>query len=78
MNVVVIGTCSLCGGPVSAPSQWYGIFPPTPQCAQCGATAASNGPVIPMTPNKTKTITIGTGTTTSKLDVFKFDYDPTE
>lgn len=44
----VIGTCSCCGGEVSAPRIWIGIIPPTPTCSRCGAVAASHGPVIPM------------------------------
>lgn len=44
----VIGSCSLCGGPVVAPDVWYGINLPTPTCVQCGAKARPSGPVIPM------------------------------
>jgi hypothetical protein len=44
-----IGTCSLCGGPVTVPDPWWGIFPPTPACDQCGAVpVAAHGPVLPM------------------------------
>lgn len=45
----VIGTCSLCGGPVTVPSVWMGLIPPTPTCSSCGATKkAAYGPVIHM------------------------------
>jgi hypothetical protein len=48
MNTTV-GTCGNCGGPVQVPADWYGIEPPTPTCAHCGAVAKSNyGPTIPM------------------------------
>lgn len=46
-----VGTCSICGGRVTVPSNWMGIYPPTPTCQNCGARAAqNNGPVIPMKP----------------------------
>lgn len=38
MNVVQIGTCGNCGGPVEVPQVWMGIYPPTPRCRSCGAT----------------------------------------
>lgn len=43
-----IGTCSLCGGEVTLPTVWWGVVPPVPTCSRCGATAASQGPVIEM------------------------------
>ena len=43
-----IGTCSICGGRVTVPHIWGGVTPPTPTCEQCGARAASHGPVIEM------------------------------
>lgn len=44
-----IGTCSVCGGPVQIPAVWFGVTPPEPACARCGAVAQkSHGPVIPM------------------------------
>lgn len=46
----VVGTCSLCGGPVTVPAVWMSIIPPTPTCGHCGAVAAEHGPVIPMRP----------------------------
>ena len=52
MSDVVIGTCSLCGGQVILPNVRESVFPPVPQCAQCGATAAQHGPVIPMERSK--------------------------
>lgn len=46
-----VGTCSICGGPVSVPSVWYGVTPPVPTCEHCGAVRQdSYGPVIPMKP----------------------------
>lgn len=45
----IVGTCSLCGGPVQVPQLWGGIIPPTPTCGHCGAIQANqHGPVIPM------------------------------
>lgn len=32
-----VGTCSLCGGPVTVPTTWLGTEPPTPSCSRCGA-----------------------------------------
>jgi len=50
-NQQTIGTCSICGGAVTAPAIWMGVIPPTPTCSRCGAHAALNyGPVIPMVP----------------------------
>lgn len=46
----VVGSCSLCGGPVTIPTVWMAVIPPVPRCAHCGAVAASHGPVIPMRP----------------------------
>jgi|CXWL01.1.fsa_nt_gi hypothetical protein len=47
----ILGTCSLCGGPVSTPVAWAGTNPPRPTCQQCGAVAdPAFGPVIKMTP----------------------------
>ena len=44
-----VGTCGNCGGPVTVPSVWYGIYPPKPQCQGCGATPKeAHGPVLPM------------------------------
>jgi hypothetical protein len=45
-----IGTCSLCGGPVRVfTGPYLSTVPPTPSCANCGATPSPNyGPVIPM------------------------------
>lgn len=53
MNNKTIGTCSICGGPVTLPSVWLGIIPPTPTCASCGAIPAEpHGPLIPMRPRR--------------------------
>lgn len=43
----VIGTCSICGGAVTAPTAWSGVVPPVPTCSLCGAIKTqSYGPVI--------------------------------
>ena len=47
-----IGTCSLCGGRVSAPTVWFGIYPPVPECESCGATKREHGPVVEMEPRR--------------------------
>ena len=50
-NKIVLGTCSLCGGPVSVPAVWHGVIPPTPTCERCGAVKADTyGEVIQMRP----------------------------
>lgn len=52
MNIT-IGTCSICGGPVTVPYVWHGVTPPTKQCEQCGAVPVDTyGPVIPMRPDQ--------------------------
>lgn len=48
MNSQTIGTCSLCGGPVTLPLAWYSVTPPVATCSRCGAVQAQHGPVIPM------------------------------
>ncbi len=60
---VTIGTCSLCGGPVSVPSMWMSIIPPVPTCGACGAVEAPHGPVIQMQPQR-YTFVVTSGTTT--------------
>jgi hypothetical protein len=48
---IVIGTCSLCGGPVEQYAYLFivGPFPPA-ECRSCGAKEKQgHGPVIPMT-----------------------------
>lgn len=53
MNKLTIGTCSLCGGPVTVPAVWWGVMPPTPTCDKCGAEPVeAHGPVIPMRPRR--------------------------
>ena len=45
----IIGTCSLCSGPVIMPVTWHGMKPPPPRCDDCGATQAQGyGPIIRM------------------------------
>lgn len=51
----IIGTCSICGGPVTVPTSWLGVYPPVPTCRTCGAIKKeSYGPVIDMDPPKSK------------------------
>lgn len=40
MTNVIIGHCSLCGGPVVYPTVWYSTQPPEPFCSRCGAIMA--------------------------------------
>lgn len=48
----IVGTCSICGGPVTVPETWMGIYQPIPKCESCGAIEKQPfGPVIPMEPN---------------------------
>jgi hypothetical protein len=48
---VVIGSCSICGGPVLVHKNWFCTIPDVPTCGHCGATKAdTHGPVIPMVP----------------------------
>lgn len=45
----VIGTCSICGGPVTVTNPWMGLFPPIPHCNSCGAVPKQpHGPTIDM------------------------------
>lgn len=50
-NKQTVGTCSICGGPVTVPIVFHSIVPPVPQCDACGAVAApKTWPVVPMVP----------------------------
>ena len=50
-NMSVVGTCSLCGGPVGVERVFHSVIPPTPVCLRCGAIPAeAYGPTIPMRP----------------------------
>jgi hypothetical protein len=56
MSDTTIGSCSLCGGPVTVPELWGGSVPPVPRCRSCGATARMPfGPVVPMEPPRQST-----------------------
>lgn len=47
--IAIIGTCSICGGPVAVQSPWTGHRAPVPQCNDCEAVAVGSfGPVIEM------------------------------
>lgn len=51
MSTKIIGTCSICSGPVSIPEIWSGVIAPIPACEQCGAIKRNPyGPVIEMNP----------------------------
>jgi len=57
---MIIGTCSLCGGPVVIPDTWYGVCRPIPSCERCGAIPKTTfGSVIEMTPVN---VTVSTST----------------
>lgn len=45
---MIIGTCSLCGGPVETPDAWLGTLPAPATCKHCGAVRPQHGPVIDM------------------------------
>ncbi len=54
----VVGTCSICGGPVCLHASWCSTIPDVPTCASCGATKRDTyGPVIDMKPS---TVTVTT------------------
>lgn len=64
----VVGSCSLCGGPVLVPTVWMSVQPAVPQCYRCGAVRADNhGPVIPMVPSPPHRITFGSTTDATAL-----------
>jgi hypothetical protein len=45
----VLGTCSICRGPVTVPTSSHSMIPPVPRCEQCGAHKREpHGPVIEM------------------------------
>ena len=50
INDTVLGTCSLCGGPVTIPRTFHSVSAPVPTCKRCGATKRGHGPVIDMEP----------------------------
>lgn len=39
MGIKIIGKCSLCGGKVTIPDVWWGIYPPDETCSSCGAVS---------------------------------------
>jgi hypothetical protein len=50
-NHNVLGSCSICGGPVVVPTAYWSVIAPIPECASCGAIKAdTHGPVVPMVP----------------------------
>ena len=54
MSYQIIGTCSLCSGPVVMPTAWMSIITPLPACQNCHAVIESKeayGPSIKMTKN---------------------------
>jgi hypothetical protein len=49
--VTIVGTCSLCQGPVGLPSIWAGVIEPVPTCTACGAKKKrpiNYGPIVEM------------------------------
>ncbi len=54
MDNLVVGKCGACGGIVTVPTVWMGIYPPSPQCGSCHRVAdqTANMPLIPMQPKK--------------------------
>lgn len=36
-NYEIIGTCSICGGPVAIETIIWSVIPPVPRCLNCGA-----------------------------------------
>lgn len=63
----IVGTCGLCGGPVTTPTIWMSVSPPPRTCSDCGAEASESfGPVIPMVPKITPGTTRLTVRTTTQ------------
>lgn len=57
MSTRTVGTCGRCGGAVTVPMAWLGVYPPTPQCCRCGATPKqSHGPILDMEPSDTAAV----------------------
>jgi hypothetical protein len=44
---MILGICNLCGGNVTVPDVWPGIFLPKGKCEDCEAEIA-NGPILVM------------------------------
>lgn len=56
-NEQILGTCSICSGPVCCPLFYWSVVPPVPKCKRCGATKKeSYGPVIDMVPQNDKVV----------------------
>ncbi|MEK6860506.1 MAG: hypothetical protein AABY07_00915 [Nanoarchaeota archaeon] len=53
-NKQIIGCCSICGGEVTVPFDFWSIIPPVPTCENCGAVMNQEQEleVIPMRPAK--------------------------
>ena len=66
MSDQIIGTCSLCDGPVKMPSM---MVDPVARCARCGAVPkAPYGPVVEMTkPTRVVVDPDGYGETTDQI-----------
>lgn len=62
--MTIVGTCGSCGGRVTVPTAWWGIYPPRPTCESCGALAAEHGPVIEMEPSVPTRVLFTDGTFT--------------
>lgn len=56
----LVGTCNLCGGPVTVPEMWGGLTPPVPRCTACGATKKQPyGTLVDMEPGSRPTLSKG-------------------
>ena len=50
-TVQILGTCSLCSGPVSIRINTHGLIPAQPECQVCRAVPiCAYGPIIPTRP----------------------------
>ena len=65
-NMIIVGSCSLCGGEVVVPRFIWSVIEPIPTCRKCGATEAKKKlPVIDMEPSPQKYITTTSDRTTT-------------
>jgi hypothetical protein len=53
-SVTILGTCSICQGPVVLRDDWMSTQPQVPRCHNCGAQPMNPyGPVVPMKEKRT-------------------------
>lgn len=60
--MMIVGTCSICGGYVSVQSPCHGVTPLTPTCQKCGAYAKQSYPMLPEIPMEPRHAYYGTRT----------------